>query len=558
MATTKIWEIYSTVQKAVNYICDYEKTDHGTLISNFGCAWQCAGNQFKFINDVGKKDNAAYSHLNDENGKERLAYHFYQSFAEGEVTPEEAHELGVELCNRMLGEDYQFVVATHIDQEHHIHNHVIFNSVSLTTLKKFHSKVSPDKVLRDYSDRICREHSLSVLEFQKGKKKWYKDYMLETKGEYNEISYRKILKENIDMAIELSPTWGAFLSRMRDAGYIVKTKNKNGEYIDELSYKGNGSSIYIKDRTLGQEYSQTAIMRRINEKKVEYGENRRITVNNKKLMVWENQNEIFTKLPGVRRSYFKLDKEEFQIKTIHGGKTTEIIIPPNIELPIYNEDGIQVKSMNSNDIFKIYDRVEMRRLAFIQKQRLNNVTSVARTIPFGLDARIKYYIRNHHVSNVKALAATINTLQREGINTRKEISNTLANLNIKQYELQEKLDALKPKLKNNETALKYLVIYNEIKEQLKDSPEDTIEELTDSMYAAASMLAPLGVDEDTDIAELQNQVIEDSLIVENLQSELKEVKQRVRNLEHSQQRVNEIYDEPKIVYEEEIEKQRNR
>ena len=70
-------------------------------------------------------------------GKEdgTVAYHGYQSFAPGEATPEIAHRIGVELAQRLWGDRYQVVVATHLDKENHLHNHFVLNTVSRTTMK---------------------------------------------------------------------------------------------------------------------------------------------------------------------------------------------------------------------------------------------------------------------------------------------------------------------------------------------------------------------------------------------------------------------------------------
>ena len=63
-----------------------------------------------------------------------LARHLIQSFLTGEVEPIKAHEIGMELCKKILNEDYEFVLATHVDRGH-IHNHIIFNNVNYKTGK---------------------------------------------------------------------------------------------------------------------------------------------------------------------------------------------------------------------------------------------------------------------------------------------------------------------------------------------------------------------------------------------------------------------------------------
>ena len=78
------------------------------------------------------------------------------------MTPEEAHEIGMQLAKEILGGKYEFVLTTHIDKNH-IHNHLIFNAVSFTDYKHYHSNKRSYHYIRRTSDRICREHGLSVI-----------------------------------------------------------------------------------------------------------------------------------------------------------------------------------------------------------------------------------------------------------------------------------------------------------------------------------------------------------------------------------------------------------
>ena len=57
--------------------------------------------------------------------KGTVAYHGYQSFKEGEVTPELAHLIGIRLATELWGDRYQVLVATHLDKESHLHNHFV-------------------------------------------------------------------------------------------------------------------------------------------------------------------------------------------------------------------------------------------------------------------------------------------------------------------------------------------------------------------------------------------------------------------------------------------------
>ena len=92
-----------------------------------------------------------------------VAYHGYQSFVIGEVTPEEAHQIGLETAKRMWGKDYEIVVTTHLNTDN-LHNHIVVNSVSFRTGRKFENNISDHYKLREISDEICREYGKSVIE----------------------------------------------------------------------------------------------------------------------------------------------------------------------------------------------------------------------------------------------------------------------------------------------------------------------------------------------------------------------------------------------------------
>ena len=95
-----------------------------------------------------------------------VAYHGYQSFRSGEVTPKEAFEIGLETARRMWGKDYEIVVTTHLNTDN-LHNHFVINSVSFNTGLKFENHISDHRRLREISDAVCKEYGKSVIEGSK-------------------------------------------------------------------------------------------------------------------------------------------------------------------------------------------------------------------------------------------------------------------------------------------------------------------------------------------------------------------------------------------------------
>jgi len=183
MAVTKTHPIKSTLKAAIDYICNPDKTDGKLLVSSFGCTAETADIEFEWTR----------RHSIDKGT--HLGRHLIQAFEPGEVSPEEAHEIGMQLAKEILGGKYEFVLTTHIDKEH-IHNHLIFNAVSFTDHKHYHSNKHSYHEIRRASDRLCREHGLSVIVPGQDKGKSY----IEHQAAQNGTSYKAKLKAAIDPA----------------------------------------------------------------------------------------------------------------------------------------------------------------------------------------------------------------------------------------------------------------------------------------------------------------------------------------------------------------------
>ena len=126
MATTKLFAIKTTEVKALAYIANPQKTDGGRLIYTFGCSTDPAKASKDF--DIVRAGGTGKSTV--------LSQHLIQSFKPGEITPERALEIGKELCEKFLKNEYQYFLAVHTDTDH-IHLHCIFNNVSRANGKTF-------------------------------------------------------------------------------------------------------------------------------------------------------------------------------------------------------------------------------------------------------------------------------------------------------------------------------------------------------------------------------------------------------------------------------------
>ena len=239
MAVTKTHPIKSTLKAAIDYICNPAKTDGSLLISAYGCSAETADIEFSWTRQ----------HAIDKG--ENLGRHLIQAFAPGEVTPEEAHQIGLELAKEILGGKYEFVLTTHIDRGH-IHNHVIWNAVSFTDHKHYHSNKRSYYEIRRASDRLCKEHGLSVIVPGQEKGKSYVEHQAIKNG----TSYKAKLKSTIDRLLPACTDLEDLLRRLQEEGYEIR----RGKYI---SCRASDQERFTRLKTLGIDYTEEALAARI-------------------------------------------------------------------------------------------------------------------------------------------------------------------------------------------------------------------------------------------------------------------------------------------------------
>ncbi len=177
--------------------------------------------------------------------------HLIQAFELGEVSAEEAHEIGLQLAKEILGGKYEFVLTTHIDKGH-IHNHLIFNAVSFTDHKHYHSNKRSYHEIRRASDRLCREHGRSVIVPGRDKGKSY----IELQAAQNGTSYKAKLKAAIDRLIPVSSSLEDLLARLQREGCEIK----RGKYV---SARAPDQERFTRLKTLGADYTEEAVASRI-------------------------------------------------------------------------------------------------------------------------------------------------------------------------------------------------------------------------------------------------------------------------------------------------------
>ena len=268
MAVTKIWNIKGRAESPLEYITNPEKTQREFTESEK----QALADVIAYAVDEDKTEqffyttgiNCSVEFARDQFNATKIrfgkiggnvAYHAYQSFREGEVTPDEAHAIGVQLARELWGDRFQMVVATHVNTKC-THNHIVINSVSFKDGLKFHDCKDTYRQLKEASDRICLERGLSVVENPKGKGVNQYVYKMEKAGmptRYN------VARQAIDEAVSLSLNIEEFKYELSKRGYNYRFDPQRKYWT--ITPPGGRKPIRI--HKLGNDYSRESIERRI-------------------------------------------------------------------------------------------------------------------------------------------------------------------------------------------------------------------------------------------------------------------------------------------------------
>jgi hypothetical protein len=268
MATTKIWSIKGRLDHVLDYAENEDKTVNpdysGVDVQGLRDVMDYACQDYKtekqhFVSGINCSPETARQEMLDtkaQYGKSGgiIAFHAYQSFAEGEVTPELAHEIGMKLAQEMWGDRFEVIVATHLDKAH-IHNHFVLNSVSFADGYKYYDNNENYDRFRVKSDKLCEQYRLSVIdEPQRGRRPSYAVYLAEGKGE---PTYRSLIRADVDKAIAEALTDKQFFANLKKMGYEYKV----GKYIT-VRPQGKDYGLRLA-RNFGEDYTLEAIKRRI-------------------------------------------------------------------------------------------------------------------------------------------------------------------------------------------------------------------------------------------------------------------------------------------------------
>ena len=233
-----------SLEEAVDYAANRDKTESACFETGLGCTTTSAFEDMRLNTLRWHKETGVQG------------YHLVQSFAEGEVTPELAHQIGVEFAEQLLLGKYQAIVTTHLNTKHY-HNHIVWSAVSLEDGKKYHSNSkSYYTEVRALSDALCQKYGLSIIETPESLrgKRQYEKWRAE---ENNQPTWRTAIRQDVDEAIQQSLTWRQFLSAMERKGYEVRMGRKYPVL------RPPGKERFVRFKTLGKRYTPEAIQTRI-------------------------------------------------------------------------------------------------------------------------------------------------------------------------------------------------------------------------------------------------------------------------------------------------------
>ena len=259
MAVTKIWAIKDSLQRVLDYAANPDKTEYDALAQTLHYTENDAKTKLnesaQLVTGIHCRADHAWEDMRavqERFGKTDgvVALHAYQSFREGEVTPEQCHEIGVALARKVWGKRFQVLVATHMNTDN-LHNHFVINSVSYVDGKKYEQRRSQYAEFRAASDKLCREYGLSVLEQPKAK----------------EPARYARMREAIDQACEDASTAEDFHRALYRQGYIFGS-DPNRKYAT-IRARDGGRSVRLY--RLGEEYDLAAIDDRLRGNYLLYG-----------------------------------------------------------------------------------------------------------------------------------------------------------------------------------------------------------------------------------------------------------------------------------------------
>lgn len=441
MAYTKIHAIQATVDKAIDYICNPEKTDNKIYISSYACSPETAAIDFKYTLDHCRESSP------------NKAYHLIQAFAPREVDFEEAHQIGQELADKVLEGKYSYVITTHIDKGH-VHNHIIFCAADNLKYNKYHDCKQTYYRIRNLSDELCKEHHLSVMIPSENRGKKYKEWQSDQNG----TSWKSTMRKDINSCIRAASTYEEFLLFMRAKGYEIKGETFEEHAAKYISFRPLDKDHFVRGsaRSLGKEYTKERIKERMEQKrerkavipKKDYASRRLIDTSDEKfqnspgLQIWADTLNLKIATQNYNEVGSLSDLEhQIAVKTKAGQSAKQTVIE------------LEHRMKNLAEIIKYAEQYKANRTYHIGYKKAKNPEAYFRKyesqiILYGGARRMleqaEINLKGLNIDKLKAEYHTLQTQKKELTATYKNCEKEIQGLKRKQENLNRYLGRTSP------------------------------------------------------------------------------------------------------------------
>lgn len=414
MAVVKIGQVKQTLSKAMQYICNPDKTRDMELVSTN-------------LPSVGKDPTAFAQYFLEEQHRIETgraptkttlvrAHHIIQSFDPGDnITPERAHELGVELMERITGGMQHYVIATHTDRDH-IHNHIMLSPVNFETLKRVKVPRTYLKRLRTISDELCLENGLKVIREKKVKSygKTRPDLYTQLKGE----SVKESIRLRIAQTAGRVESFDQFKRVLRSTGVFTHVR---GKY---LTFEDAQTGMRFRDAKLGEAYDEMSLMVKIGQESLE------CISFNRGMIARQDSRTVSVWVPGTRRGKRLVIPRQ---RLVVDGQTIRAWLPRDSEQVLSDSRGRFMQQVPTEGLYEYFTPPSLN----IDKLIRNSFPQIYTANPAQRKRLMAQAIKVEEVNNVVREINTVREYLLEGgMSSRQAVATLGAKIRERQDDLQ--------------------------------------------------------------------------------------------------------------------------
>lgn len=403
-----------------------------------------------------------------------LQYCIVQNFGT-DVDPEIANEIGMKFAQEYL-DRYQVVVSTHINTGY-VHNHIEFNATSFLDGKKFNDQRKTIGEIRKISDKFCKEYELEVLEkTQEFNYVIYKDENGKTKifepterklnlsenefsnndyrnsiaysnsKKYSEMPHYKIVQHDMNNAIKISQNYEEMLQNLRNMGYIINDKTKNGEWRKRISFKLPEWDKPVRDTSLEEKYLRENLNKYFENHQAEK-ESNDIGINDfvddeeiyqYGRMIIEELNEKYRYERNENNEVRKVDRSELEKMLIKNTKKVNREINEIVSQAVHPErERIQTLENGTKKQQYYIDIINnnLKTLKFVEDNNLQSFKQISEKVSVLYDKRNKCYVQLKKMSEMMKKASVVQEAVSQYLALHDNIEKNSDNPDYQLYEM---------------------------------------------------------------------------------------------------------------------------